>query len=236
MRRGLALLLLPVAACSSSGGGGGSANPYERALAATVTAAGTGGGDCVIRWNGRPVSRAALLENGLKMNREALERLDETQRSYPPGEHHEYGDVLPHVRLEAARGVPYSCFGPALRTLERSGSFEVLLRPAGERVPDYDVQFAEDPAVPGRRYAALLRLGAGDRMTWDGETVDLVGLGRRARALDPRTLVPVAVAPSADSDFMTLYEAVRVVGDEYLVPTLSGCAGTLGPTRDPPIC
>jgi hypothetical protein len=234
--RGLALLLVPIAACSPPGESNGS---QGRELAATVTAVSRGGADCAIRWNGVPVSQEALLEHGLTVNREALERVSEKQRGYPPGEHHEYGDdVLPYVRVEAARGLPYSCFGSALRTLERGGFADVTLRPAGEQVPDRRAYFA---GFAARRYAAIVRLAGGRRMTWNGEAVDLAGLRRRVRAMDTRTLDDVAVAPSADADFMAVYETIRVVGQERvgqanLMPTLSGCAGTAGPVRDPPIC
>jgi len=237
--RSLALLLMPIAACSPSGGGNGSAPGRGGELAGVVTIVPSGAGDCSILWNGAPVSQQALLENAVTVNSEALEALEkamnEERRRYPTAVFEHDGDELPDVRVEAARGLPYSCFGPALRTLERAGS-DVRLRPAGENVPDQKAYFADDSSRPARRYSAIVRLAAHGRMTWNDEAVDLDGLRRRVRALDSRTLDDVAVAPSADADFTTLYEAMRAIGQRDNMPTLSGCAGTVGPVRAPPIC
>lgn len=78
-------------------------------------------------------------------------------------------------------------------------------------------------------------------MTWNDEAVDLNGLRRRVRGLGGEVLDAVVIAPSADVDFMTLYEAIRIVGEAKvgetnMMPTLSGCAGTVGPVREPPVC
>lgn len=241
--RGLTLLLVPIAACSPSGGSG-PAQGRGGELAAVVTLVSRGAGDCSIRWNGAPVSQQALLQNAVAVNSEALEALEKAigeERRRSPSVHFEHdGDEVPDVRVEAARGLPYSCVGPALRILERAGS-DVRLRPAGEDAPDQKAYFADDFTRPVRRYAAIVRLAAGGRMTWNGEAVDLAGLRRRVRALGTQTLDDVAVAPAADADFIAVYEAMRAIGQEKIgqherMPTLSGCAGTVGPVRDPPIC
>lgn len=242
--RGLALLLVPIAACSPSGESNRSAHGRGSELAAVVTIVSRGVGDCSIRWNGAPVSQQALLQNAVTVNSEALDALekaiDEERRRYPSVHFEHDGDEIPDVRVEAARGLPYSCFGPALRTLERAGT-DVRLRPAGENAPDQQAYFADDFTRPVRRYSAIVGLAAGGRMTWNGEAVDLDGLRRRVRALGTQTLDDVVVAPSAEADFNTLYEAMRAIGQEKIrehdrMPTLSGCAGTVGPVRDPPIC
>ena len=151
------------------------------------------------------------------------------------------GDVGPYVRVQAEPGLPYSCLGPALRTLERAGFSDVRLGLAGEQAPDQRTYFAATLPGSPRRYAAIVRHAAGGRMTWNGEAVDRAGLRQRISAIGTQTLDDVAVAPSADADFMAVYEAVRAVGQakigqSNMMPTLSGCAGTVGPVRDPPIC
>jgi hypothetical protein len=237
--RGLALLLVPIAACSPSGERHGSAHGRGSELAAVVTIVSRGVGDCSIRWNGAPVSQQALLQHAVTVNSEALEALEkameEERRRYPSVHFEHDGDEVPDVRVEAARGLPYSCFGPALRILERAGS-DVRLRPAGENSPDQKAYFADDFTRPARRYSTIVRLAAGGRMTWNGAAVDLDGLRRRVRAMATRTLDDVTVAPSTDADFITLYEAMRVIGQHNRMPTLSGCTGTVGLVRDPPIC
>ncbi len=240
--RGLAPLLLAMSACSPSGESNEAANAPDRQLAATVTIVSTGGADCAIRWNGARVSQEALTRAGLRINLEAVERLDAELRSYPPGEAHEYDGYLgPYVRVEAQRGLPYSCFGPALGALQRGAFSLVTLRPAGEQAPEQRAWFAVGSPGSTRRYAAIVRLAAGGRMTWNGEAVDLNGLRQRVRALGGQTLDDVVVAPAAEADFMAVYEAIRVVGEEKagganMMPILSGCAGTTGPVREPPVC
>jgi biopolymer transport protein ExbD len=239
VRCGVILLVVFCAACARSGGNNG---PKEREMVATVTVARSSTAHCSIRWNGTAISQEELTRRGAAIVLADLARMDrEVELARQRGLHIETdGWRGPYVRVEAGRSLPYSCFGPALRALEQGGFSNVVLRPAGAPTPDQTAFFALTLPVAPRRYAAIIRL-AGGRMTWNGETIDLDGLRQRIRAMNTPTLDDVVVAPSADADFMAMYEAIRVVGqgkvgELNMMPTLSGCAGSVGPMRDPPVC
>lgn len=233
MRRGTVTSLALAATCLLSCSGNGSAD--DRRLAAVVTAA-LEGEVCTFRGNGAVVSREALLQESVNLLVEAARREHAEQRRHPHEPGPPDGPGLVVVRVEAARRLPYPCFGPALRILERSGLSDVMLRLAGEQRPDQKAFFALE--APGRepRYAAIVRIFGGGGMAWNDEAIDLNGLSERVRAMDRQILDDVAMAPSGDADFGALYEAVRVIGQVKRMPTLLGCAGTAGPVRDPPIC
>jgi hypothetical protein len=213
--------------------------PPDEPRRAAVVAAALEGGVCTLRWNGALVSRQALLQNGVDLLIEVMERQSEQQRrEQERGEHHEYlGPIPVDLRVEAARGLPYSCFGPALRIPQRAGFPDAALRLAGERLPDQNLFFDDELPGPRPRFAAIVRIEGGGRMTWNGEAVDLNGLRERVRAMDRRIPDDVAVAPADEADFVTFYEAVRAIGQVKTMPTLLGCVGPCAPpaTRGPRI-
>jgi hypothetical protein len=256
MRWGVILLVALGAACSGSG----SSNQLrEREMVATVSVAQNGVVDCEIRWNGAPVSLDELTQRSRTIIEADLDRLNrEVARYRQRGIHIETDQYQgPYVRVEAARDLPYSCFGPVLRALQRGTFFTVTLRPTGERDPDQRAAYLTMLAVEDIRYPNIVRIGAGGRMTWNGESVDLDGLRQRARRLDTNlNAMALAVAPSVDADFATVYQVIKALREEkirrlqqeqpenadffleaeWVIPTLSGCAGTVGPVRDPPVC
>jgi hypothetical protein len=204
---------------------------------AVVTAA-LEGEVCTLRWNGALVSRGALLQNSANLLIEVVDRQAEQQRrEVERGVHREYDGPVPvDLRVEAARSVPYSCFAAALRLPEAAGFSEATLRLAGERLPDQRLFFDIEPPRPRPRFSAIVRIEGVGRMSWNGEAIDLNGLRVRVRAMDRQRPDDVAVAPADDVDFITFYEAVRLVGQVKEMPTLFGRAspsGTPGGSRPP---
>jgi hypothetical protein len=227
MRYGIVPFLALVPFCLPSCHDDGSADD-QRPVA--VVSAALEGGVCALRWNGTLVSRGALLQNSLKLLIEAVDRQSEQQRREEErGLHREYDGSGPaDLRVEAARSLPYSCFAAALRLPEAAGFSEATLRLAGERLPDQRLFFDIEPPGPRPRFSAIVRIEGVGRMSWNGGAIDLNGLRVRVRAMDRQRPDDVAVAPADDVDFITFYEAVRIIGQVKAMPTLFGRAGPSG--------
>ena len=218
-------VLILVASCAppseenKSADGAGGQGP-----AAVVTAVSNAGQDCSIRWNGEAVSKERLLDNSAKLIMRALGDIGGIDKVT--------GENLPYLRLEAAGAVPYSCTGPVLREMQRAGFSHAALKLAEGRARDQRADFPLEPVRPSQNHA-IFRLEKNGRMTWDGVAVDRVGLqakARLARSIEPQ--VEFSVAPSPDSDFKTLYDALRAIEEEKLAAVVAGCAGTPGPVWD----
>jgi len=199
---------------------------------AVVTAA-LEDGVCSLRWNGALVTPRALLQNSVNLLTEAIEKDAEKQRrELERGVHAEHTGIPVDLRVEAARGLPFSCFGPALRLLQSAGFSDVTLRLAGEPLPDQKVFFELELIERRPPFSAIVQLAGNGRMTWNGEAIDLNGLRERVRAMDRQRPDDVAVAPSNEADFMTFYEAVRIIGQVKEMPTVLGCPERPGPPSD----
>ena len=222
----LALAILASPSCGDN-------DSAELRRPAAVLTATLEGGVCTLRWNGALVSRRELLQNSANLLIEALERQAEKQcREEERGEYHEYDGPIPvDLRLEAARGLPFSCFGEALRLPQLAGFSEVTLRIAGEQLPDQKVFFELEPHERRPRFSAIVQLARNGRMTWNSEAIDLNGLRERVRAMDTHRPDDVAVAPTDEADFVTFYEVVRAVGRIKATPTMVVCAGLPGDSR-----
>ena len=225
MRHSPIYALLLIASCAppseenKTDGGAGGEGP-----AATVTAVSNAGQGCSIRWNGEAVSKEGLLDNSVRLIMRAIEDIGGIDKVT--------GENLPYLRLEAAGDVPYSCTGPVLREMQRAGFSHAALKLAEGPARDQRADFPLEPVGPSQNHA-IFRLEKSGRMTWDGVAVDRVGLkekARLARSIAPQ--VEFSVAPSPDSDFKALYDALRAIEEEKLTAVLAGCAGTPGPVWD----
>jgi hypothetical protein len=230
MRPGLIILSLLALSCSppeerneAAGRAGG------RGPGAVVVASSGGGQGCSYRWDGEPVSQEELLAKGVKLIMHAIEDVGGIEKITE--------ENMPYPRLEASAGEPYSCTGPALREMRRAGFAHVMLKTPGAASPDQRADFPMVGYEP-RPEHAVVRLEKDGRITWNGEAVDKAGLGERARlAATMRPPVDLFVAPSADSDFATLHEAMRAIEAANMEASLSGCAGTTGPVLETsPVC
>ena len=227
MRSSLIAALLLVASCSpprQENTAGSTAGP-----AAVVMAISGAGEDCSIRWNGETIPRELVVDNSVKLIMRTIEELGGVDRVTE--------ENMPYLRLEAAGDTRYSCTGPILREMERAGFAHVVLKRSAGPGADQRANFPLLTDVPGGE-SAILRLEKGGRMSWDGEAIDRTVLRERARlarAMSPP--VNLFVAPSADSDFTTLHDALRTIEREKMHAFLSGCAGTSGPIRETsPVC
>jgi biopolymer transport protein ExbD len=236
MRRGLIGMALLAASCSPPGDGNGSdgagaaRGPEPTAV---IAAAGGGEGGCSFSWNGEEVTQDQLLERGVMAIQRAIEEVGGIEALTDKN--------MPFLRLEAASNAPYSCTGPALRAMERAGFADVVLRPSADRAADHRIDLPLGPPPASRHpemVPIIVRIEKDGRLTWDGTAIDSAGLRERlgaARSMAPP--VDLFVAPSADSDFMALYETMRTIEAENMEATLSGCAGTPGPIREgSPVC
>jgi hypothetical protein len=227
----LALAVSCLPSCNRDG-------PADEPRPVAVVRAALESGACTYRWNGVPVSRQALLQNSVDLLMGAMNRQsEELNRLAEKGVFPEYDGPL-HVdfRLEAAPGLPFACFGPALRIAQLAGFSEAVLRVAGERLPDQTLFFEYREARPSPRFAAIVRIEAGNRMSWNGAPVDLNGVRERVNATDRQIPDDVALAPADDADFLSFHEAVRVVGKAKIMPTLQGCAAPSRPPGDTQPC
>lgn len=179
---------------------------------------------CSYLWNGNPADLEGIGRNSMAAIERAIEDVGGVQNISD--------ETMPLVHLEAAADVPYTCTGPALRQLERSGLVNVLVKPTGKSGLRAKFFFEPEPAGP----FVIVRLGR-DGMSWNGEPVDRNGL--RERALTESHTRPPAelvVAPGEDSPFAALHDALSATRQGGMDAYLSGCAGTSGPVRDRPIC
>lgn len=225
MRHSPTFALFLLAACSAPVGGNQAGEaPAVPGPAATVTVLSDDGKDCLLRWQGKPVSLDGVLDNSVKLISGAIEKVGGIERITE--------ETLPSLRLEAAGGVPYACTGPAMRQMQRAGLGHVMLAPAGGTAREQRADFPFDPDGPSQSHA-ILRLETGGGMSWDGAAIDRAGLAERARAA--RSMAPridLIVAPQPDSDFATLLAALGAIEQERLDSLLAGCAGSDGPVFD----
>lgn len=197
---------------------------------AVVTVTSDGGRNCSIRWEGQAVSEEELLKKSVAQIERRIEEVGGIEGMTE--------QTMPYVRVEAAGATPYSCVGPAMFTLQRAGFTNLVVKPAGTAAPDHNMEFLAGSSSVRNPPSTVLRIQAGDRMTWNGEPVELARLSERikARYSTSPSAYDFVVAPDEDARFAALYEAVRVIREQMIEPTLSGCTGTSGPREVPAPC
>lgn len=196
--------------------------------------------DCSARWNGEAVTAEALTERSLALMETAIESVGGVQQITE--------ETLPYLRVEAAPELSYSCAGRMIGSLQRAGFMKVALKPAGSAEQPH---FAYFPLTgPGVSPPPVtIAIGGGGRMTWNGAPIDLAGLRARGRSVGdgsdvpeepppasgPSTTMPppvvaeteagppgaVAVAPSNEATFITVYRAVQALAQEGATPMLA---------------
>lgn len=221
MRHKAVSLLALAAICSLSisaqASAGDAALPAQAEPAAVITATSTGRSACSLRWNGDAVTNDAILQRSVEL----LEKF-----VLEVGLDNVTEDNLPYLRLEAGARVPYSCIGPALRTIQRAGFPYAMLREADGEAGDGRAYFFVDGAMPeGDPPLAIIRVGPGDRLMWDKNRIDLIEL---AQFLDVAETMDDAsnglvVAPSADVEFGALLAVMRRLWATVIPPVLPDC-------------
>lgn len=225
----LALTLACCAACGRSGGDdGGNDGGNEGAVAgvppeagapapaATLSLVATGEGGCAARWDGRAVSREAILLRGVALIDRAANAAGGVQ--------HLTEETLPYIRVEAPARLSFACAGPVLANLQRAGLLKLALHVAGSGEEPRIVHFPLmdiDPPPP----SVTVAIGADGRLAWNREAVDLGGLSERARAMSFGADVPappgeLAIVPAVGARFGTVVAAVRAIREGGVAPNL----------------
>jgi hypothetical protein len=192
---------------------------------ATVTIS-SNGSDCTARWNGEAVTAQALTDRGFALLEQAIEAAG--------GIDHVRIESLPFLRVEAAPQLGFDCAARMLGAIQRAGFDRVALKPAGS--PEQP-EFAHFPlgSAPPAPIATTIAVGPGERMTWNGEPIDLAGLRTRAgvagggeavpeepvppppgsgQDVPPPVVAPpgaVTLAPSNEASFIAVYRAIQVL-------------------------
>lgn len=167
----LGLMLAGLAAGCAPGGGNASGNEANAVSAPTVSAA-LAGGACVLRWDGELANAEAITRRGVAVLERAIAAVG--------GIANITEENMPVARFEATPDTPYSCFGPALMALKASG-FAMAELPA----PQHGVGGAGRPAQLGlvnldeTPPGVTLALGAGGRISWNDEPMELAALRSR---------------------------------------------------------
>ena len=207
----MALLLAACGRPDDAGAPGGEAanaaapRPDLPEAGATLTLSAEGAEGCSARWEGVRVTRAQLLDRAAA----AIERAIATVG----GVENISAEAIPVVRVEAPAEMRFACVDTMLAPLQRAGFPRVMLAPGG----DGDAELASFPLTEiGLPPTAIVRIGAGGRMAWNQETVDLARLTERARAIggiDVPATPPgeVEIRPAQEASFGSVHAAVRAV-------------------------
>ena len=214
------VLALAVAACSGSGGSDPAAERGAPALlpdatdpAATLRlAAGEDGDGCEYRWNGDVVTREELARRSRETMASAV--------SIANGIDHMTADQIPYLKLEVAPDLAFSCVEPVTTIVRDIGYPRIGLKPAMTAPVAHFVHFPLT-RVGARPAAVTVAVAEGGGMTWNGEAVDLAGLAARARpmadaAAEPGAPGQLVIVPAGDASFSSIYEAVRVIRENYV--------------------
>ena len=176
MRTGALALLLLMASCGRGDppnraeavpGVGGPEAGTRTASVPSITIAAPGPGGCEARWDGQPVTPAQITERGGLMLRQAVEAIGGAQNI---GD-----DNLPVPNVEAPADLSFACADTILFAIQRAGMFSVKIRPTGGQAP-VPLDFPLDTNAPPPPVPTVLGLGAGGRMTWNGDPIDAAGL------------------------------------------------------------
>ena len=253
MRTGLGIALLLAMGCSAcnpsaivnqmTGRDGSKAQGREPV--ATIALASAGGNDCSARWDGAAVTQDAILQRGVAVLEEAIRAVGGVANITEQN--------LPFVRVEAPPAMAYTCLGPTLGTLQRSGFAWIVLRPAGGGGPDARVDFViPNMPPPPIDLGPTAVIGRGS-LVYHEEPSNLAAIQADLRALSrdevppPEATAtdvppPVTSAPNGfvvevarDVPFGELHALARVVAEAGQTATLYSCAGPLGP-HDIPAC
>lgn len=202
---------------------------------ATVTLA-SNGSDCTARWNGEAVTAEALTNRGFALLEQAVEAAGGIDRVRL--------ESLPFLRVEAPPELGFDCAARMIGAIQRAGFDRVALKPAGS--PDQP-EFAhfELGSAPPAPIETRIVVGPGERMTWNGEPVDLAGLRARAAVpgggeavpeepvppppgsgeeVPPPVMAPpgaVTLAPSGEASFIAVYRALQVLNRAGSAPVVA---------------
>lgn len=186
-----AMAALALAGCdmlSFNNVGADAADADARSSVPTLAISGGGAdGTCAAAWNGEAVNRDTLPARSFA----ELERMVA-----------EAGGIaqlreIPAFRVEAAAALPWSCVGPWLDAVVRSGFARAQIATSAGDASAPFVAFPLGEAPPMPIPLPVITVGAEGRFLWDGEAVDGAGLRQRlaARGYAPSEEPPPTGAP-----------------------------------------
>lgn len=228
MRTGAIGLALLLAACGSPDGddagdpGGNAANSTASRAAlpdagATLTLSAEGPERCAAKWDGVAVTRAQVLERAAAVIERAIMPAE-------GGQNVSVGvDAIPLLRVEAPAGMSFACVDAMLASVQRAGFPRLILAPAGGAEPEL-VSFPLTD-IGGPAPTVVLRVGAGGRMTWNGQAVDAAGLAEQAGRMGGLAGTPLPpgeleIRPAREASFGAVHAAVAAAREGNVLATL----------------
>jgi hypothetical protein len=214
MRASAIVLALLLAACGGPDGTNKAAGAGEAAAArpdlpqagATLTLSAAGAERCSAKWNGVAVTRAQLLDRAAEAIERAIANVGSIQNVST--------EAMPVVRVEAPAEMGFACVDAMITPLQRAGFLRLILAPANGAEPELAAFPLTDIGPPPP--VAVVRIGAGGRMTWNNETVDAGGLTERARRMGGLDATPappgeLEIRPAREASFGAVHAAVAAV-------------------------
>jgi hypothetical protein len=228
MRTGAIGLALLLAACGSPDGdgegdpGGNAANSAMSRVAlpeagATLTLSAEGVERCAAKWDGVAVTRAQLLERAAAVIERAIMPAE-------GGQNVSVGvDAIPVLRVEAPAGMSFACVDAMLSSVQRAGFPKLILAPADGAEPELASFPLTD--IGGPPPTVIVRVGAGGRMTWNGESVDAAGLTEKAGRMGGLAGTPLPpgeleIRPAREASFGAVHAAVAAARQGNVLATL----------------
>ena len=215
------LLALAGAACSEDYGGGNLVHgmlpgPSDPAATIRVTA-GEGGEPCRYHWNSDVVTRDEIA-------RRSRENMDAAVAA-AGGVDSMTSSQIPYLKLEVAPDLAFSCVEPVIAIVRDLGHFRIGLKPNMTAPSAHFVQFpmTQVGAAPP---VVTVTVAARGNLSWNGEPIDLFSLGARARpmadaASEAGAPGQIVLVPAPEASFVSVYEAVRVIRDNYVEPDIA---------------
>ncbi|HEV7660923.1 MAG TPA: hypothetical protein VGO55_13875 [Allosphingosinicella sp.] len=213
MRASAIVLALLLAACGGPDGTNKAAGPGEAAASradlpqagATLTLSAEGAERCSAKWNGVAVTRAQLLDRAADAIERAIANVGSVQNVST--------EAMPVVRVEAPAEMSFACVDAMIAPVQRAGFLRLILAPNGAE-PELAAFPLTDIGPPPP--VAIVRIGAGGRMTWNDEAVEAAGLTERARrmgGLDETPAPPgeLEIRPAREASFGAVHAAIAAV-------------------------
>jgi hypothetical protein len=193
--RALALLLL-LASCGKADpanqtaaipGVGGPESGTRRPVP-TINISATGPGGCSASWDGQPVTPAQITERSIALLERAIAAVGGARNATELN--------MPRAIVEAPADLSFACADTILFALQRSGMIGVALKPAGGPAP-IGMDFPLDTGAPPPPIPTVLGIGAGGRLTWNGDPIDDAGLAAQLTRIggSPNEVDPMEEAP-----------------------------------------
>jgi hypothetical protein len=214
MRASAIVLALLLAGCGGPDGTNKAAGPGNEAAArpdlpqagATLILSADGAERCSAKWDGAAVTRAQLLDRAAAAIERAIANVGSVQNVST--------EAMPVVRVEAPAELSFACVDAMITPLQRAGFLRLILAPANGAEPELAAFPLTDIGPPPP--VAIVRVGAGGRMTWNNDIVDAGGLTERARRMGgfgeaPAPPGELEIRPAREASFGAVHAAVAAV-------------------------